>query len=925
MASITELKNQIDLDDLAAKLGLVKPAGNTNYLAPHRKEKAPSLSVYANGTKWKDHGGDGEAGSCIDLVMYVNQVEAAEAIRWLHEIYGIPMDRPQRNEPQQKSLAQFIADKCFQNTAPAIEYLTGRGLSKEIVELAIKKKAVGFNDHIGTDKKSKLPIPAGKYGHGGPGVAFITRSMNPGRVMAVDMRYFDPELNGGVKTQCQGEKTDYPWYLDLQKLKAAETVYLVESPINALSIEDCNIPKSTAVAIRGATNIRSMDFRFLIGKRVILGMDNDLPDEFGKRAGTEAAWALYDKLTALNIATHIVDHEPWKEFKYNDVNDILKDVGPRPLQTHLAQLEQWAIPGMPGKYDPNDEYNGRARLYLPSHDYAKYWRFRCQEDFTSLISTKKDKETGEEYEVHTDLCGFRVASISRVSIASSKSVMSGEPDLMPRVQFSVTVQIPRHGNKLLRKVFDDERLHNPDQWRKFGPIYSAAGFSRLINILERAADLGARNAINFVGLAWQDGKPKVNEGPDCYFSEPEKQCPYYNLTFPSGSQYDAKRVIDAYQATFKQNAASLLLVWSLGAHLKAFLGFWPHMVLQANKGAGKSTLVQKMESSIGFTMFSGQSLQTEFRLLTSISHTSHPVGWEEISARRQDVIDKAVSMLQECYQSTMTKRGSDMTEYLQSAAVLLAGEDVPVQSLLGKVVRTDLSGKKGDILPDDLPRFPVLQWLNFLAAKTRADIKDMHARAKDYCDKHCRASGDDDGAARMLNNYASMLMAWRLLCEFADINYQTGNFVHDLLTEMNSHISETSADREPWVWILDTIFAEISSGKFHHPFTFKSYSPEGEPIECILIRPNHIMQHIRSETRLRDMWNSLPIKTDRILKQQLDRAEVILKDRVDATIHKKREHHLVALSLPRLGEYGLHVSTPEVMDEASESEMAAQA
>jgi len=209
-----------------------------------------------------------------------------------------------------------------------------------------------------------------------------------------------------------------------------------------------------------------------------------------------------------------------------------------------------------------------------------------------------------------------------------------------------------------------------------------------------------------------------------------------------------------------------------------------------------------------------------------------------------------------------------------------------------------------------------------LATKTRADIKDMLSRAKDYCEKHCRASGEDDGAARMLNNYAAILTAWRLICEFSNINYRTGNFDHDLITEMNSHISETSADREPWVWILDTIFAEISSGKFHHPFTFKSYDPEGEPIECILIRPNHIMQHIRSETRLRDMWNSLPIKTDRVLKQQLDRAEVILKDRVDATINKKREHHLVALNLARLSEYSLHVSTPETVDAAPSSEMA---
>ncbi|MGC8059585.1 hypothetical protein ACP3WF_24110, partial [Salmonella enterica] len=82
--------------------------------------------------------------------------------------------------------------------------------------------------------------------------------------------------------------------------------------------------------------------------------------------------------------------------------------------------------------------------------------------------------------------------------------------------------------------------------------------------------------------------------------------------------------------------------------------------------SGKSTLIKRLERAIGMTMLSGQSLTTEFRLLTSISHTSHPIGWEELSARRQEVIDKAVGMLQENYQYTVTRRGAEMTEYLLS-------------------------------------------------------------------------------------------------------------------------------------------------------------------------------------------------------------------------------------------------------------------
>ena len=351
------------------------------------------------------------------------------------------------------------------------------------------------------------------------------------------------------------------------------------------------------------------------------------------------------------------------------------------------------IPGVLG----NDEFHpgGQRRVYLPVHDFEKYWRFRVKSDFTSFVKEVNDEDEGPR-KVFEDLCGFRIAALSRVSIASASATMTGEPDTQPNTIFSASVQTARHGNHLVRRVFNDEQLHNPDQWRKFGPIFKPAQFSRMLNMWERATEIGARDAVNYVGLAWRNGKPTVNEGQDCFFTEPDKQCPYYNLSFPSGPSADAARVLQAYQATMKGNVAAQMLVWGLGGHLKAFLGFWPHFVLQAEKGAGKSTIIKRMERSIGMTMFSGQSLQTEFRILTSLSHTSHPVGWEELSARRQDVIDKAVAMLQESYNYTVTRRGTDMTEYMLSAPVLLAGEDVPVNSLLGKLVRGSLTqGKEG--------------------------------------------------------------------------------------------------------------------------------------------------------------------------------------------------------------------------------------
>jgi hypothetical protein len=907
MASIEELKNRIDLEDLADKLGMRQPGGKGNWCSPHHDDKSPSLAIFDSGKKFKDFSNEGEPhsqGTCIDLVMYVlGMTEVSEAIKYLHELYHIPFDKPQRSdEPaREKSRAEYIADRCIAEADRAVEYLVGRGISEEVVRRAIKKGSVGFNDWC-SDK-----VAEGQPGHGGAAAAFITRTLNPGHVVAVDLRYLDPEKNGNVKTQCQGEKHGYGWTSDIKRLHQAETVYVVESPINALSVECCALHGAAAFAIRGTGNVGNIDWTFCKGKRVVIVMDNDLPNDKGIRPGLKAAWELHERLTALDISALLVDQESWTDINdepINDVNDYLKLNGADSLKMALRKLEPWLIPGQPGKADENF---GRLRVYLPSHDYSKYWRYRVKDDFTSVVTEKKDAETGEVRIESAELCGFRVAAISRVTIAGATSTMTGDDDNQPKVSFAISVQTPRHGAQLVRRTVEDEKLHNIDTWKKFGPIFQPSPFLRMVNILERSAHIGARNAANFVGLCYRDGKLIVNEGPDCYFTNPEQQCPYHNLTFPTGSKQDARRVIEQYQSTFRKNATLLPLVWGLGGHLKVFLGFWPHMMMQADKGQGKSTLIKRLERTLGFTMFSGQSLQTEFRLLTSVSHTAHPVGWEELSARRQDIIDKAVGLLQENYQYTVNRRGSDMTEFLISAPVLLAGEDVPVRSLIGKIVRTELTGKKGPIMPDDLPRFPVKQWLEFLSTLHRNQVLDLYGRMREYCLKHSLASGQDDGAVRMASNYAALLTCWRYLSEFAGIDHNQGDFVQDLREEMNRHIKETSADREPWVWIIETLLSEIASHQYQHPFAWSEVDGE----DCLLIRTSHVMEHLARTPALREKWNGLPVKSDRVFKKQITQAEVVLSDTVEKTINHRRVGHLTALSLKRLEQFGLYATPAE--------------
>ncbi len=910
MPDIAQLKQEIDLHDLADRLGLERPGGKGNYRSPHHADKTPSLSISKDGKSFQDFSNDSQLarGSVVDFIMYVEDImDVGDAMRRLHDIYGLDSDKP--NEPKKdKTLIEWITDRSMAEAHRCTDYLVNkRGIARQVVERCIARRTLGFNDYASTK------IEAGQVGHAGPGVAFIVRDRQ-GHPVAVDTRYLDPALNGGVKTNSQGEKYGNLWVPDPAKLKQCTHVVVVESAINALTVETYAGRNYTAVATRGTTN-PGIDWSILRGKFVIICMDNDDPIEQGPqkghRPGPEAAWRINEELTALGIPSLMVDQRTEEWDGINDLNDFACEhdkntatVSTSKTRMALRRYESHLIPGLEGRMEEGAPWH-RRRLSLPDHDFAVYWKFRVKPDFTTQIRMKTDAN-GDESEVPADVCGFRIAALSRVSIASVTSTMTGEADLQPRVVFAASVQSARHA-QLLRRVMTDETLHNVDQWRKFGAIFSPAAFARMLSIWERATHIGARDAVNFVGLCWKNGKPALNEGGDCYFSEPEQQCPYHNLSFPSGTTRDARRVIEAYQETFKENAAAMLLVWGVGAQLKALLGFWPHMMLQADKGSGKSVLIKRLERTIGFTMFSGQSLQTEFRLLTSVSHTSHPVGWEELSARKQDVIDKACAILQENYQYTVTKRGSEMTEYLVSAPVLLAGEDVPVKTLLQKLVRTDITNKQGPLMPENLPRFPMREWILHLAQLGKSRVMEVFAGAESHCKSHSAAKAGDSGAARIIRNYAAVLTAWRLLADFAGIDKGQGGFVGAAIREMNNHVHETESEREPWVWIMDLVLGEIDRDAYMSPYKFETV----EGVDCLVLRIPHVMQHISQTPALKDKWNSMPVKSDRVLKRQLERAGVIHKQDLERTMGKMRVPHCTALSIPQLNQYGLYPAVPD--------------
>lgn len=918
------LKSDIDLHDLADRLGLKRQGAKGNYHSPHHGDKGASVSVFREGRMWKDWSGHTEGGTCIDLVMYCNGAESPiDAAKLLGQWYGIPMPAAQpvgaKNEPERKSTVEYIADRCLKDAEPAIAYLAGRKIRDDIARRALSQRAVGWN--IWRSDK----VPAGQPGHGGPAAAFIVRAASGAQIVAVDLRYVDAQANGNVKTQCQGEKLGHGWTSDRRRLERAHTVYVVESPINALSVECAHLPAGTAAyAMRGIGNVEATDWSFLRGKNVRIALDHADPinERTGERPGLAAAWRLSEILTAQDISSLLVDMHDWDEGE--DINDVLVKHGEDELTRRLRKLEAWLIPGMPGG-GASERLNGTRRVFLPGHDFGVYWRYRVKDDFTQYVAKFKesDEEGGERSEDLEDMCSFRVAGFSRLRIQSHLATLSGQPDAQPETVFGVSAQVPRHGATLQREVVTDERLYNLEWWRaKFGQVWMPQQFTRMITVLERTAHLGARDVVNFVGLAWRDGTPAALEGKDCYFMEPTKQCLYYNMQFPRGPRDSAANVIQAYQATFHDNAAALALVWGLGAHLKAILGFYPHLQMQAEKGSGKSKLLERLQATLAFQVLSGQMLKTDHRRRASVSYTTQPVGWDEISKLPKTVLSEIDGMLQNIYRFEFTRVGATMTPYLMCAPVLLAGEEVDVESLQSKMCRTSISvARQGTMLPHDLPQFPVWEWLQFLAGQQPERIRELHAKCLAGCVRRARSEEKDATAMRMLENYAAVLTAWMLVCEFAGIDSQQGGFIDSVVTEMNTHIADTSGTRLPWVWIMEIVLSEIEARRFLFPYTFdRVVDDDGQDQMALFLRPNHVMDHLSTAPHLRAKFDGLPIKTGRIFKEQLMKSGVVATaggrpmDEVEKRIRGQRAARLTAIRLDKLAQLGLYV-TPELVGE----------
>lgn len=251
-----KVKARVDIVEVVELFG-IKLDSKGKGLCPFHNEKTPSFSVKKRDNTWKCFG-CGEGGDAIDFVVKLKGIEPLEAVKTLAEMYRI--DIAEDKLKAKKFDVKAYLQKCISDVSQT-DYFTKRGLSAGTV----KKYCLGYD----TYRKSVVIPYSSKLTY------YQTRSVE-------DKKFFKPKTE-----DCGAE----PLFNGDAIYKSKDPVFVVESPICALSIMQCG---AAAVALCGVGNANKL-IKEIKSKKptatLILSLDNDEP---GHKASQELANLLFE-------------------------------------------------------------------------------------------------------------------------------------------------------------------------------------------------------------------------------------------------------------------------------------------------------------------------------------------------------------------------------------------------------------------------------------------------------------------------------------------------------------------------------------------------------------------------------------------------------------------------------------------------------
>ncbi|MBT8059152.1 MAG: DNA primase [Gammaproteobacteria bacterium] len=302
---IEELLGRIDIVEIIERRVPLKKAGREfQARCPFHDEKTPSFTVSPQ-KQFYHCFGCGAHGSAIGFLMNYEGLEFPDAVEDLARHAGLQVPREGGSKPRPSEGLYTMMDKAadwyraqLKDSAEAIEYLKGRGLSGEIsAYFGVGFAPAGWDNLIkqfGTDEKRlALLRRAGMLSQGKSGEydKFRHRIMFPihdrrGRVIGFGGRALGddgPKYMNSPETELFHKGRElYGLYLARKSQSRMDRVLVVEGYMDVVALAQFGF-RSTVATLGTATTPDQAELLFRAAEEVVYCFDGD-------RAGRQAAW-----------------------------------------------------------------------------------------------------------------------------------------------------------------------------------------------------------------------------------------------------------------------------------------------------------------------------------------------------------------------------------------------------------------------------------------------------------------------------------------------------------------------------------------------------------------------------------------------------------------------------------------------------------
>ena len=305
MGIFDQIKSAVTVKDIIERYHQ-KANRNNKVCCPFHHEKTPSLSIDTKENMWKCFG-CGVGGDGIRFLAKFQNIEDYEAAKLIIDDFRLSIDyESEFAKSPQGELRTYIREA--QSHIEQTDYFEKRGLSKATI------KAFG----LGYDPKEKAAV-----------IPYSPAMVYYQRRYTKDRRFYKP------KSDKYGAEP--LWHPENLELKSKTPVFVVESPICAMSIAQYG---GTAVALCGTSNAQ----KFIEGVKkrkpqgtLIICMDNDDPGKAAEKELVTAFKAAKIKHIVFNVAGDCADPN---DLLMKSANRLCRNIEEAKKEAMLASRER---------------------------------------------------------------------------------------------------------------------------------------------------------------------------------------------------------------------------------------------------------------------------------------------------------------------------------------------------------------------------------------------------------------------------------------------------------------------------------------------------------------------------------------------------------------------------------------------------------